>query len=147
MSERFVRHKKGGYYEVQGRAKHSETLEEMVIYRSIKDRRADEETWVRPASMFDGVDESGVPRFAPVTDDDFVRVEKYAVQCPGCYCAVPVGEFKTHSGAANAARIQSHCPTCDEGFDEYDESDWVMDTSLSRLLRPLAARHLEGVQE
>ena len=44
------RHFKGNEYEVIGVAKHSETLEEMVIYRA---RYGAGETWVRPASMWD----------------------------------------------------------------------------------------------
>lgn len=43
------RHFKGGEYEVLGIAKHSETQEEMVIYRALYGER---EIWVRPASMW-----------------------------------------------------------------------------------------------
>ena len=43
------RHFKGGEYEVLGIAKHSETLEEMVVYRALYGEGA---LWVRPASMF-----------------------------------------------------------------------------------------------
>ena len=43
------RHFKGNLYEVQGIAKHSETLEPMVIYRALYGKR---EIWVRPASMW-----------------------------------------------------------------------------------------------
>lgn len=42
------RHYKGGVYEVLGIAKHSETLEEMVVYRSLDGAH----TWVRPRKMF-----------------------------------------------------------------------------------------------
>ncbi len=41
------RHFKGNEYEVTGIAKHSETLEEMVIYRALY---GDGGYWVRPAS-------------------------------------------------------------------------------------------------
>lgn len=42
------RHFKGGMYEVVGVTKHSETLEEMVLYR----HDGEEEMWVRPYNMF-----------------------------------------------------------------------------------------------
>lgn len=44
------RHFKGNLYEVIGVAKHSETLEDMVIYRSMVDP---EKLWVRPAAMWE----------------------------------------------------------------------------------------------
>ncbi len=43
------RHFKGGEYEVIGLAKHSETMEDMVIYRALYGERG---LWVRPASMW-----------------------------------------------------------------------------------------------
>ena len=43
------RHFKGGDYEVIGIAKHSETLEDMVVYRALY---GDGGLWVRPVSMF-----------------------------------------------------------------------------------------------
>ena len=42
------RHFKGGIYEVVGVGRHSESLEDMVIYRN----RESGEFWVRPASMW-----------------------------------------------------------------------------------------------
>ncbi|MBQ9695597.1 MAG: DUF1653 domain-containing protein [Oscillospiraceae bacterium] len=42
------RHFKGGQYTVLGVATHSETLEDMVVYRS----DADGSVWVRPKAMF-----------------------------------------------------------------------------------------------
>jgi hypothetical protein len=43
------RHYKGKEYEVIGMAKHSETLEEYVIYRACYGNK---ETWIRPQDMF-----------------------------------------------------------------------------------------------
>jgi len=55
-------HFKGGMYEVIGMVKHSETLEEMVLYQSQKDQGL----WVRPAKMFEEMvvhEGKKVPRF------------------------------------------------------------------------------------
>lgn len=57
------RHFKGNEYEVIGVAKHSETLEPMVVYRALY---GDGDIWVRPVSMWnDTVTRDGVtgPRF------------------------------------------------------------------------------------
>ena len=43
------RHYKGNEYEVLGVARHSETLEPLVVYRPIAGRS---EWWVRPHAMF-----------------------------------------------------------------------------------------------
>lgn len=43
------RHYKGKNYEVIGIAKHSETLEELVVYQKLYD---DHGLWVRPLGMF-----------------------------------------------------------------------------------------------
>ena len=43
------RHFKGGEYEVLGVARHSEGLEDMVVYRPLYN---DSGLWVRPLSMF-----------------------------------------------------------------------------------------------
>ena len=44
------RHFKGNMYEVIGIAKHSESLEEMVVYRALY---GSGDLWVRPVSMWD----------------------------------------------------------------------------------------------
>ena len=56
-------HYKGNRYEVIGVAKHSETLEEMVVYRALYGER---ELWVRPIKVFmEEVEVGGkkIPRF------------------------------------------------------------------------------------
>jgi hypothetical protein len=48
------RHFKGKEYEVLGIAHHSETLEELVVYRALYDSKefGPDAIWVRPVSMF-----------------------------------------------------------------------------------------------
>jgi len=57
------RHYKGNEYEVIGFSKHSETLEDMVIYKALYGEGG---TWVRPLSMWDNpieMDGKTVKRF------------------------------------------------------------------------------------
>ena len=49
MKKGIYRHYKGNEYEVIGVAKHSETLEDMVVYKALY---GDGGIWVRPASMW-----------------------------------------------------------------------------------------------
>ena len=61
------RHYKGNEYTVLGVARHSETLEELVVYRQEYGERG---LWVRPAAMFaETVEVEGetVPRFRLLT--------------------------------------------------------------------------------
>ena len=58
------RHFKGNEYQVIGMAKHSETLEEMVVYRALYGDKT--QLWVRPAAMWEEtVERDGIsqPRF------------------------------------------------------------------------------------
>jgi hypothetical protein len=55
------RHYKGGLYRVVGTAKHSETLEPMVVYEHLWPH--DRGLWVRPADMFHGLLDDGTVRF------------------------------------------------------------------------------------
>lgn len=60
------RHYKGKEYMVIGTAKHSEALEDMVVYRALY---AEEQIWVRPLEMFvEEVEVNGekVPRFSSI---------------------------------------------------------------------------------
>ena len=62
------RHFKGMEYEVLGVARHSETLEEMVVYRALYGEGG---LWVRPAAMFlETVEREGkiFPRFTYVEE-------------------------------------------------------------------------------
>lgn len=60
------RHFKGGEYQVQGVARHSETNEAMVVYEPLYGEGG---LWVRPLEMFvETVEYEGKqqPRFAPI---------------------------------------------------------------------------------
>ncbi|KQV95768.1 hypothetical protein ASC87_04235 [Rhizobacter sp. Root1221] len=61
------RHYKGGEYEVLGAARHSETEELMVVYRTLYDQSG---WWVRPHAMFFGdvvIDGVRRPRFERIS--------------------------------------------------------------------------------
>ena len=60
------RHYKGNEYRVVGLARHSETLEPLVVYEALYGERG---RWVRPAAMFTEtvtVDGIRVPRFGRI---------------------------------------------------------------------------------
>lgn len=60
------RHYKGGEYEVVGVARHSETLEPLVVYRPLYNHSG---LWVRPYAMFfENIEVDGrlQPRFAAI---------------------------------------------------------------------------------
>lgn len=66
-------HYKGGRYEVLGVVRHSESLQEMVLYQALYGENG---LWVRPRAMFEGqveVDGTRVARFARVVDADADR--------------------------------------------------------------------------
>ena len=61
-------HYKGKHYEVIRLAKHSETLEELVIYKALYDSEefGNNSLWARPKSMFlekVNIEDKEVPRF------------------------------------------------------------------------------------
>lgn len=59
------KHYKGNFYRVLGVAKHSETLEDLVVYEALYDNEVSK-LWVRPLKMFtEKVELNGkkVPRF------------------------------------------------------------------------------------
>ena len=67
-------HYKKKRYQVIGVARHSETLEEMVVYRALYDSEefGDQALWVRPKAMFlEEVEVDGklVPRFRYISEE------------------------------------------------------------------------------
>ena len=64
------RHYKGQEYEVIGCARHSETQEELVVYRALYGDRG---LWVRPVAMFVEqvlINGKSVPRFSCLQETD-----------------------------------------------------------------------------
>ena len=65
-------HYRGNFYELIGIARHSETLEEMVVYRALYESEFGKNVlWVRPKAMFlETVEHEGkrVPRFKFISD-------------------------------------------------------------------------------
>ena len=67
------KHFKGNRYEVLGIARHSETLEPMVIYRALYGERG---VWVRPASMWlETVERDGKTFCRFVPEDEAIAEE------------------------------------------------------------------------
>ena len=63
--------KKGGEYKIIALAKHSETLEDLVIYEALYDNPV-AKIWARPLSMWEEeieVDGQKVPRFILIKDN------------------------------------------------------------------------------
>lgn len=70
MIGQYYRHFKGNIYKVLHIAKHSETLEYMVVYQAMY---GDHGIWVRPAAMFEEVIEregKTFRRFEPISEDE-----------------------------------------------------------------------------
>ena len=66
----YYRHFKGNVYRVLHIAKHSETLEDMVVYQAMYGERG---IWVRPLSMFkEEIERDGktIRRFSPISAEE-----------------------------------------------------------------------------
>lgn len=64
------KHYKGNEYKVIGVAKHSETLEDLVVYQALYGERG---LWVRPLAMFKEnvkVGDDTIPRFEWIRDEE-----------------------------------------------------------------------------
>ena len=67
---KYYRHFKGNIYKVLNIAKHSETLEDMVVYQAMYGKH---DIWVRPATMFDEIIEregKKIRRFELISDTE-----------------------------------------------------------------------------
>lgn len=57
---KFYKHYKGNLYKIIALGKHSENLEEMIVYQSVKDGQI----WIRPKSMWNEIiDNNSTLRF------------------------------------------------------------------------------------
>ena len=68
--EEYYRHFKGNIYRILHIAKHSETLEDIVVYQAMYGERS---IWVRPKAMFEEVierDGNRFRRFAPISAEE-----------------------------------------------------------------------------
>ena len=71
--EEYYRHFKGNVYRVLHIAKHSETLEDRIVYQAMYGDRG---IWVRPKAMFDEIIEregktlKTFRRFSPISAED-----------------------------------------------------------------------------
>ena len=66
----YYRHFKGNIYRILHIAKHSETLEDMVVYQAMYGERG---IWVRPLAMFkEEIERDGktVRRFSPISSEE-----------------------------------------------------------------------------
>ncbi len=123
------RHYKGNEYTVLGLARHSETLEELVVYRQ---EYGDHGLWVRPRQMFSEavkVEGRDVPRFQPLGSSS----EKVGESVKNIFADLPQQLPKelvqTLLGAPDVRieRIVSHGHASPEGF-WYDQPrhEWVI---------------------
>ena len=74
MTGEYYRHFKGNVYRVLHVAKHSETLEDMVVYQAMYRERG---IWVRPKSMFGEVierDGKVFRRFSPISAEEAEKI-------------------------------------------------------------------------
>ena len=72
--EEYYRHFKGTIYRVLHIAKHSETLEEMIVYQAMYGERG---VWVRPKAMFEDVinkDGKIFRRFSPISAEEAEKI-------------------------------------------------------------------------
>ena len=74
MTGKYYRHFKGNVYRVLHIAKHSETLEDIVVYQAMYGERG---IWVRPKAMFEEIierDGKTFRRFEPISIEEAEKV-------------------------------------------------------------------------
>lgn len=109
---KLYRHYKNKPYKVHGIAKHSETLEELVVYETLYDNPT-AKLWVRPRRMFEehvSVAGCDVARFAkvPLQIETFTEVNSKQVEVLAALIKESFGEWDPqwfHSNLGNHTRI------------------------------------------
>ena len=135
------RHYKGNDYSVVGVARHSETLEEFVVYRQ---EYGDRGLWVRPMQMFlemVKVDGNDVPRFRKLEPENKSGGEIPTKLLTDLPRHLPTELFTTLLEAATVRieRIASYGHASPEGFwYDQDQHEWVV------VLKGAARLRLEG---
>jgi cupin 2 domain-containing protein len=123
------RHYKGNEYTVLGTARHSETLEELVVYRP---EYGDRGLWVRPRQMFqETVTVAGqkVPRFAHLPAQSKITGADNQNVFDNLPPQLPQEVVQTLLSAAHVRieRIVSHGHASPDGFwYEEPEHEWVL---------------------
>lgn len=123
------RHYKGKEYTVIGVARHSETLDELVVYRP---EYGEQGLWVRPKAMFFETvmaDGQTIPRFQPIASTVPpipARVKNIAAGLPH-HLPKEVIEILANSAEVRIERIVSHGQASPADF-WYDqpEHEWVL---------------------
>lgn len=102
------RHFKGNEYEVIGIAKHSETTEEMVVYRALYGEHG---LWVRPASMWNEmVEHKGqiVRRFSFIEPEHYLFEIKNYLRQHGLQYECEVDKFVKARNAGKKYSLEEH---------------------------------------
>jgi hypothetical protein len=142
------RHYKGGEYEVIGVARHSESLEPMVLYRPLYNESG---LWVRPYAMFfEEVEFEGkrLPRFAAVK-----RVRRTAIIDGSMKTNHPVrckcGAFKALvSHPERGTRVVCYCRDCQAFAHFLGLPENMLDSAGGTdivAVRPMQVEILEGI--
>lgn len=122
------RHYKGKEYSVLGVARHSETLEELVVYRQ---EYGDHGLWVRPKQMFlemVKVDGQEVPRFQPIASKpNSGQDSKNILHDLPHHLPAELVQVLLTAANVRIERIVSHGHASPEGFwYDQDQHEWVV---------------------
>jgi cupin 2 domain-containing protein len=123
------RHYKGNEYTVVGTARHSETLEEHVVYRQ---EYGEHGLWVRPKQMFSEtvkVDGQDVPRFHPLGSSSEQIGESIGNIFDAVQQLLPkeLVQILVQAADVRIERILSHGHASPEGFwYDQEQHEWVI---------------------